>query len=242
MACWPTFTIGWWGAKSAKELKRSCAVTPLYWWTRLAIMCVGFAGILAMPGVTPVDTITLKMALPVLPAWVLGFLLAAVLAATMSSAEILFLNAALQFVVDIVNPFANLDGKTVTKWSRLAVIPFALLMFALSAAQPATLITVLLMTYGWLVQLFPIIIGTLYWKKATKYGALTGLITGTVMSILFTKVWPNLFGIHAGMWGLVPNTILFIVVSLMTQDKLPSKEILDGYFSEENGEVFGVSL
>lgn len=231
--CWPTFWIMFWGAKSAKILRRSVALVPLYWFVMLPMIIIGFAGILVKPGVTPADTIAMKMSLDALPLGLTGLLFAATLAAAMSSCEILILNAGLQTIVDIVNPFTHMKPETITKWSRLCVIPFAALIGVISVTKPATLVGMLLMTYGWLVQLFPLIVGTLFWKGATKYGAIAGTATGLVVSILFTKVWPHPLGIHAGMWGLVINAILFVGISLLTKDKLPSKEIIDGYFREK---------
>ena len=79
------------------------------------------------------------------------------------------------------------------------------------------------------VQLFPAILGMFFWKRATKTGAAVGLAAGLILSILFSRTWPNPLGIHAGIWGLALNVVLFVVLSLLTSP--PPKEIVNEYFN-----------
>ena len=56
-----------------------------------------------------------------------------------------------------------------------------------------------------------------FWKRATTAGAYAGLISGSLVTILFTFILtPTPFGIHAGIWGLLTNTIFLVGVSLLT--------------------------
>jgi SSS family solute:Na+ symporter len=157
-----------------------------------------------------------------------GALFAATLAAAVSSWEVLILNAGLQCATDIIAPFSKLSSDKIARLSKLLVLPFAAIIVIVSVTRPESLVGMLLMTYGWLVQLFPAILGMFFWKRATKAGAAVGLVTGTVISILFSRLWPNPLSIHAGVWGLAANVILFVVISLLTSP--PPKEIVDEYF------------
>ncbi len=81
------------------------------------------------------------------------------------------------------------------------------------------------------VQLLPITIDLLFLKRGTRAGAIAGLAVGLVFAFTFTSLFPLVAGsesplmglvnqarilipVHAAAWGLVPNAIVFIAVSL----------------------------
>ena len=88
------------------------------------------------------------------------------------------------------------------------------------------------------VQLLPLTIDVLYVRRGTAWGAVAGLVVGLVVAFCFTSLFPPLVGlvghpllgqildtvqtckqalpIHATAWGLIPNTLVFVVVSLVT--------------------------
>ncbi len=86
------------------------------------------------------------------------------------------------------------------------------------------------------VQLLPITIDILYVRKGTKWGAVIGLAVGLLTAFCFTSLFPSLLAvipelglttfltdsvhdlktlipIHASAWGLIPNIVLFVIVS-----------------------------
>lgn len=227
--CWPTFWVMWMGSKSIQAVRRTVSILPLYWFVILPMIVVGYTAILKLPGITPTDSIAMETALRALPLGLTGVLFAATLAAAMSSCEILILNAGLQCATDIIAPFSKLSDEKITRLSKLLVLPFAAIIVVVSVTKPESLVGMLLMTYGWLVQLFPAILGMFFWKRATKTGAAVGLASGLILSILFSRTWPNPLGIHAGIWGLALNVVLFVVFSLLTSP--PPKEIVKEYFN-----------
>ena len=88
------------------------------------------------------------------------------------------------------------------------------------------------------VQLLPLTIDLLYVRRGTAAGAIAGLMVGLVVAFCFTSLFPPLVGlvghplldqildavqtckqalpIHATAWGLIPNTLAFVLVSLVT--------------------------
>lgn len=95
-------------------------------------------------------------------------------------------------------------------------------------------------------QMMPALIGGLYWKRGTKEGALAGTVCG-MAAVLFTlfgvNPWPTMDPI---LWGLVVNTILYVVVSLATQpDARAEKEItgpLSAFFASRENTLHKVVL
>ena len=76
----------------------------------------------------------------------------------------------------------------------------------------------MLLSYGFLAQLFPVLLATFFWRRATGPGVLAGLSAGFVTVIVW-NLWPALQwqGVHPGVWGLLANVPLLLVVSWATQ-------------------------
>jgi SSS family solute:Na+ symporter len=76
-----------------------------------------------------------------------------------------------------------------------------------------------------------VLAGGLYWRRATKEGAIVSMVCSEAFLILlWTKVIVMPFkGIHNGVWAMILGVILFIVVSLLT--KPVSKEVIDKFFN-----------
>ncbi len=58
------------------------------------------------------------------------------------------------------------------------------------------------------------ILGT-YIKWIKKEGVIVGIITGIIIVILTTFIWKHSFGIFSGIWGLIPNIILTLLISYL---------------------------
>ena len=75
----------------------------------------------------------------------------------------------------------------------------------------------LLLGYGFLGQIFPVLAATFFWPRATPAGVLAGLAAGSIVTVIWNLVpalqWQ---GIHPGIWGLAVNVPVLILVSLLT--------------------------
>lgn len=81
----------------------------------------------------------------------------------------------------------------------------------------ASLVSLLLGAYGAVIQFFPLIAVMFYWKQATTRGATAGLLTGSLITISYAFMVKPPSSIHAGIYGLIANTIVLIIVSLATR-------------------------
>jgi SSS family solute:Na+ symporter len=81
-----------------------------------------------------------------------------------------------------------------------------------------SLVALLLASYGAVAQIFPILIATFYWPRATRAGVLAALIGSVAVSTLFL-VFPDWrpLPMHAGIYGLLVNVVLLVTVSLKTE-------------------------
>lgn len=76
-------------------------------------------------------------------------------------------------------------------------------------------------------QLCPALFLGLFWKRATKEGALAGLIVGMVGCFYTAFINNPIPSVHVILWGLIPNVIVFVVISLVTKpDEQAVEEIV----------------
>ncbi|MBY0123042.1 sodium/proline symporter PutP [Bacillus sp. S/N-304-OC-R1] len=147
-----------------------------------------------------------------------GFLLAAVLAAIMStiSSQLIVTSSAL--TEDLYKVLLRKDGtdKEYVLFGRLAVLAVSIIAAVLAWQQNDTILG--LVAYAWAgfgAAFGPTVILSLYWKKMTNWGAIVGMISGALTVI----IWKNV-GLGDTLYEIVPgfiiNLILTYVVSLIT--------------------------
>lgn len=154
-----------------------------------------------------------------------GFVLAAVLAAVMSTADSQLLVLTSSLTEDIP-AIAKLDDKHKEWISRLGVVGFAILAFLIASRDGGTILAMVGYAWGGFGAAFgPVVILSLLWRKTTKWGALAGMLVGSA-TIFIVKNYISIEGVY--FYELLPGFILaflaVIGVSLVT--KAPSEETL----------------
>lgn len=119
----------------------------------------------------------------------------------------------------------DLDPRRQRTWIRMAVIPLMIVSYVVAVLYKGSLVYMLLTAYGAVVQFMPVVLATLYWRRATAPGVLSGLLAGFGMTTLFV-MQPDLrpFPIHAGIYGLTVNVVLLVAVSLSTRSSAPERD------------------
>ena len=155
-----------------------------------------------------------------------------VLSAVMSTTDRLMLTIGSYVSWDVYKQFINQDAseKSITLLSRVAIGLSTVITLYLAWSNPPELLAWLIwMGIGVMLACFvtPLFAG-LYWRRATREGALASMIVGLVgISIIsyaqFTKVIA--LPMHPSMYGFILSVAAMILVSLMT--KKPSEKVLD---------------
>ncbi len=152
---------------------------------------------------------------------IFGFVLAAIIAAIMSTADSQLLVGASSCVRDIYQRMI-LKGKELTQQhlvlvSRIVIV--ILVILALGLREAATDLVFWLVLFAWSglgASFGPPLILSLFWARATKWGILAGMISGTVVTI----VWNQTGFLSEMMYELIPafllSTIAVIFVSFLT--------------------------
>ncbi|HEX9733299.1 MAG TPA: sodium:solute symporter family protein [Thermoanaerobaculia bacterium] len=220
---WPHLFMKAYAAKSDRALRRTVVMYPTFQIFLVPILLIGFAGVLAYPGVEKTDQILPYVLTQIegLSPIVIGLVCAGTLAASMSSGDSILHSAASVGVCDGLAkavPRGWLDDRKERLWIRGLVVVLAALAYYFAVASETSLVELLLMSYGWIAQIFPLAFAAFYWPRATGAGALSGLLAGFAVNTLF-RLWPALSpiaGMHEGIWGLAANVAVFVAVSLLT--------------------------
>jgi SSS family solute:Na+ symporter len=229
--------IFWMGARSKEAIRNAAMMLPTYYLVVLPMLVVGFMGIFTLPNLQETDTVAVQTAVDFLPVGIAGLLGAGTLAAAMSSTEPVVHAAALSYSVDVAQPMLNLSDQTVRRLARWLIFPLLFLIVApIAIVNPASLVYILLVGYGFIGQAFPALVGMFFWPRATKQGAFWGLLAGFIVTLIFSVWVPNPLGVHAGIWGLLVNFPVFVVISLVTEPT--SRSTVERFFPDMVDEIY----
>ncbi|PPG31793.1 sodium/proline symporter PutP [Pseudoclavibacter sp. RFBB5] len=192
-------------------------------WMFLSLLGAVTAGLVAVAyvqenGVDVADpeTVVLLMAQVLFHPLVSGFILAAVLAAIMStiSSQLIVCSSALVEDLFMVVAKKKPSAKTLVLAGRGAVLGVALVA-GLLAINPSDSILALV-GFAWAgfgAAFGPIILLSLYWKKLTNWGALAGMVAGAATVFIWSALGTDLYEIIP---GFILNLVVAVVVSLLT--------------------------
>ncbi len=184
--------------------------------------------------------IFVELARDVFPAFIAGLLLAAIIAASMSTADSQLLVAASSFASDLYKPIIRKDAsnKEMLWVSRLIVIVIAIVAFFIASSKGKAAQAIMdLVSNAWGIfgaAFGPAVLLSLFWKRFTYKGAVAGILVGAIVDMLW--LWlpvadgatlTALTGIYEIIPGFILGGIAAIVVTLI--DKAPSAEVVAIY-------------
>jgi SSS family solute:Na+ symporter len=214
---WPHSFGAAFSAKSAVTLRRNAVVMPLYTLSLTCMLFVGFAAILVIPDLRDGDLSLLAMVRKTFPPWFLGVIGGAGALTAMVPAAILILSSATLFAKNLFRPiFApEMNDHQVARLARIMVVVLSLISLYLAIHGSTTLVSLLLLGYAGITQLFPGVVLGLFWKRVSMLGVFAGIAfgVGAVAFLFLTKHDPFL-GLSAGFLGLCLNFAIAITLSL----------------------------
>ncbi|WP_172954433.1 sodium/pantothenate symporter [Solibacillus sp. R5-41] len=206
--------------KDAKSLHRAILIGTIGIGTIMFGMhLIGVFARSVVPGIEIGDKVMPIVTLEVLPPLLAGIVLAAPMAAIMSTVNALLILVSSTVVKDIylnfINPKATEQQIKKRSYWVTTTIGLAVVIFALN--PPEFLIWLNLFAFGGLESAFlwSVVFG-LYWKKANKYGAISSMIVGLTLYIAIDRLSPHVFGMHTVTLPIVVSFFTFILVSLTT--------------------------
>ena len=222
----PHILVRFMAVKSEAEIAPARRIAMV--WVVISLACAVIIGMVGRCWITPPlasgaeETVFMVMVKLLTSPIVGGVLLAAVLAAIMSTADSQLLVTSSALTEDLyrvwIRPKAS-EGELV--WvSRITVILTALLAYVL-ARNPANSVLGLV-SYAWAgfgATFGPLVLMSLYWNRMTRQGAIAGVVVGGLTVLLWKPLSGgplNLFDLYEIVPGFLASIIAIVVGSLLS--------------------------
>ncbi|MGD6818472.1 sodium/proline symporter PutP [Metabacillus sp. 84] len=173
------------------------------------------------------ETVFIVLSDVLFPSLITGFLLAAILAAVMSTIASQLLVTSSAITEDFYKAFIRkgASDKELVLVGRLAVLGIALIALILALNPSETILN--LVGYAWAgfgAAFGPVVLLSLYWKRMTKWGALAGMLSGTITVIVWEMIQlPFFTEVYEIIPGFIVCAIAIILTSLLTAK--PTREM-----------------
>jgi sodium/proline symporter len=168
--------------------------------------------------------------------WFAGVLLAAVLAAIMStvSSQLLVSSSVIaeDFWKRLLRPHA--EARELLRAGRLSVLVISVAAFLLALDKDSTVLS--LVAYAWAgfgAAFGPVVLFSLFWSRMTRNGALAGMIAGAVTVIVWKQLSGGIFDIYEILPGFILASASILGVSL--SGKAPDDALIEIHVQVEKG-------
>ncbi|MGR0280130.1 sodium/proline symporter PutP [Marinomonas dokdonensis] len=212
-------------ARSNKDITtaRRIAVS----WTLISMagaLLIGFVGIVYVDGnlagnLADGEKIFMVLVNAVFHPVVAGILLAAILAAIMSTADSQLLVSSSALAEDFYKQLFNKQAtqKQIVNVGRFAVIAISILALILALNPKSSVLG--LVSYAWAgfgAAFGPAILISLFWRNMNRNGALAGIIVGGVTIVVWKQLSGGWFDVYEIVPGFILSTIAIVIVSMMS--------------------------
>jgi sodium/proline symporter len=229
------------------ELKRSRRIAMI--WVVISLAVAVFIGIMgrklypdAHLTASAAENIFITLATNALPPILAGFVMAGILAATISSSDSYLLIAASAVAKNIFQGVVKKKAtdKQVMLVTRITLLAIALIAIVIALDENSIIFNVVSFAWAGFGATFgPLMIFSLFWKRINRAGAIAGMVSGASMVFIWKLVISEKLGGIFAIYELLPafiiSSVCIVVVSLLT--KAPSKELEEDFDAVKNGEV-----
>ena len=230
----PQVLLRFMAIRDEHSLTRSRRIATV--WVVISLTIAVFIGVMgralfpsALLTASDAENVFILLSTGLLPALLAGFVMAGILAATISSSDSYLLIAASAFAKNLYQGLMHKKAtdKHVMIVSRITLLAVTAIAIVIALDENSVIFTIVSFAWAGFGATFgPLMLLSLFWKRITRAGAITGMISGGVMVF----VWNLLIRPLGGLWDiyeLLPAFIiscLFIVVVSLLSPK-PSAEI-----------------
>jgi sodium/proline symporter len=225
----PHIIVRFMGIRSTKEIPKARLIGMTWMIISLfGAIFIGFTGIayFADAPLENSETVFIMISQVLFNPWVSGFLLAAILAAIMSTVDSQLIVASSALAQDFYKQLFRREAsqKEEMMVGRIACLAIALIAIFLGYDRESKVLE--LVSYAWAgfgAAFGPVIILSLFWKRMTRNGALAGMIIGTLTVIIWSNLTGGIFDLYELAPGFIFAWIAIMIVSLI--GKAPSEEV-----------------
>ncbi len=165
----------------------------------------------------------------IFPGAIAGILLAAIIAAGMSTADSQLLVASSSFTSDIYKPVLRkkASGNEIVWVGRIVVLIIAVIAYFIARDKGQGAQAIMNMVEnawaGFGSSFGPVVLLSLFWKRLTYKGAVAGVVAGAVVDVL----WYFFLSASTGLYEIIPGFLCGLVAAVVVSliDKKPSAEV-----------------
>ncbi len=169
----------------------------------------------------------------ILPAICAGVILAGILAATMSTADSQLLASASSVSQNILQEFfgVRLTEKKSMVVARTTVIIISVIAILLASDPNSSVFEIVSFAWAGFGATFgPVVLISLFWKGANKYGVMAGMLSGGIMIFVWKYIisqFGGIFKIYELLPAFIVALVVIIVVSMATGG--PEQKVIDKF-------------
>ncbi len=208
-------------AKDIRTIRRNAIFQPLYGLTYFFVFLIGFAAIVAIPGLKDSNAALVTLVAKVYPSWFIGLVAAAGMLVAIVPAAVLLLTIGTVFSQNVFLPLAP-DASDARRLlvGRVASVVATLAAAGLAVRSISTIVTIILVMYAAIAQIAPGFMLSLLWRRVTAWGVAAGTIVG-VVGVTYPPAENLLKAIsfegNIGFTAFVANFVIVVLVSLVTR-------------------------
>ena len=231
----PHILVRFMAIRKPSEIKKSATIAIIWVTISLAAsLIIAYLGRMVVAGELLPEglqaTVFIHLARRFFPPFLSGILLAAIIAASMSTADSQLLVASSSFTNDIYKPLIrkNASDKELVWVARGVVAVVAIIAYFLASARGEGAQAIMDMVenaWGLFGSAFgPVVLLSVFWKRFNYWGAVAGVVGGAVVDILWYNLLSSTTGVYELFPGFVAGMLCAVVVTLLT--KAPSAEVV----------------
>ena len=234
----PQVLLRFMAIRSESELTRSRRIATV--WVVISLTVAVFIGIVgralyptAHATASDAENVFITLSTNLLPPLLAGFVMAGILAATISSSDSYLLIAASALAKNIYQGIVrkNASDKKVMRMTRITLLVIALIAMLIASDEDSVIFTIVSFAWAGFGAVFgPLMLMSLFWKRINRAGAIAGMLSGGIMVF----VWKLLIRPLGGVWNIyellpafIVSCIFIVVVSLLTAP--PSTEVQEEF-------------
>ena len=230
----PQVLLRFMAIRSENELTRSRRIATV--WVVISLAVAVFIGVVgrtlfptALTTASDAENVFILLSTNLLPPLLAGFVMAGILAATISSSDSYLLIAASSLAKNLFQGVwkKNATDKQVMNVTRITLLVIALIAIVIALDEDSVIFTIVSFAWAGFGATFgPLMLLSLFWKRINRAGAIAGMLSGGI-SVFVWKLLVRPLGGGWNVYELLPafivSCIFIVVVSLLTAP--PSEEI-----------------
>ncbi|EEX94407.1 sodium/proline symporter [Vibrio orientalis CIP 102891 = ATCC 33934] len=171
---------------------------------------------------------------------VAGILLAAILAAVMSTADSQLLVSSSALAEDFYKQVFKKDASSeeIVMVGRIAVVGISIVALILAMTPDSSVLG--LVSYAWAgfgAAFGPALILSLYWERMNRNGALVGILVGGITIVVWKQLSGGWFDVYEIVPGIILSTLSIVVVSMVTGEPEASVKSQHATFKKQLTEL-----